>query len=206
MASLRALVVERLMLYHRSLSDLDPEGLSQAVTSTQLGESTDIDPTQVRKDLASIGLRGKGRVGFDATEVFHRIRQVLGFDRTHPAITVGAGHLGGALAAYTGFAQYGLRVVAAFDIDPARIGKEIAGCPVKPIEAMPDYIVQHSIRLAIITTPAAVAQRVVDDAVEAGVAAVWNFAPVPIDVPPDVYLRNEHISLGFAQIAHHLVG
>lgn len=204
MDHLRRLVVERLMLYHRLLSEEKERGMPETITSAEIAETLDIDPTQVRKDLAAIGLRGKGRVGFDAGEVFAGIRRALGFDQTHLAILVGAGHLGGALVAYRGFARYGLRIVAAFDEDPAKIGQEIAGCPIRHIKTMDEFVVRHQIRLAILATPAAVAQQVVNRLVRAGVRAIWNFAPTHLKVPPDVCLRDEHISLGFAQVAHYL--
>lgn len=204
MVHLSTLVLERLMLYHRFLTDRwDPEDPG-AVTSSEIGAVIDVDPTQVRKDLAAIGLRGKGRVGFDALETVRAIRKVLGFDQTHLAVLVGAGHLGGALAAYRGFAQYGLRIVAAFDTDPNKIGEEIAGCPIRHLDSVDEFVDRHHIRLAIITVPASAAQEVCDRLVTAGIQAVWNFAPVRLAVPTGTCLRNEHLSLGFAEVAYHL--
>lgn len=200
----RRLVLERLMLYHRFLTEEHERTGSPTVTSAEIAESLDIDPTQVRKDFGAIGLRGKGRVGFDAADAIAAIRQVLGFDQTHLAILVGVGHLGGALLAYEGFARYGLRVVAAFDTDADKVGQEIAGCPVRAAKGMRDFVLRHQIRLAIIATPAPVAQKVADRLVAAGVQAIWNFAPVRLTVPGRVCLRNEHISLGLAELAHHL--
>jgi redox-sensing transcriptional repressor len=194
------------MLYHRFLADPKRRRTADTVTSAELAEAFEIDPTQVRKDLGAIGLRGRGRVGFDAAEAFRTIHSVLGFDNTHQGIVVGAGHLGGALIAYTGFARYGLRIVAAFDRDPERIGREIAGCPVLGTRAMPGFIARHGIRLGILTTPADVSQDVCDRLVKAGVTAIWNFSPVRLTVPPGICVWNEHISLGLAQIAHHLSG
>jgi redox-sensing transcriptional repressor len=192
------------MLYHRFLADPKRRTSPDTVTSAEMAEAFDIDPTQVRKDLGAIGLRGRGRVGFPAEEAFARIHKVLGFDRTHLCIVVGAGHLGGALMAYSGFAQYGLRVVAAFDRDPEKIGKEIAGCQVRHPRSMRAFIVRHRIRLALLATPADAAQAACDRLVAAGITAIWNFAPVRLTVPRGVCVRNEHISLGLSQIAHHL--
>lgn len=204
MTRLSPLVLERLMLYHRFLTqEWDSEGPG-AVTSREIAEAFEIDPTQVRKDLGAIGLRGKGRVGFAAHEAVEAIRGVLGFDQTHLAILVGAGHLGGALAAYRRFANYGLRFVAAFDTDPSKVGMEIAGCPVRSMDDMKQFIVRHQIRLAVVTTPSKAAQEVVDQLVGAGIEAIWNFAPARISVPDSVTVRTEHISLGFAELGYHL--
>ena len=206
MADYSTLVLERLMHYHRFLTEhWKPEHEdAHAVTSSEIANALDVDPTQVRKDLGAIGLRGKGRVGFDAADTIRAIRRELGFDRTHLAILLGAGHLGGALAAYGGFAKYGVRVVAAFDRDPDKVGNEIAGCPIRHIDEMEDFIRQHQIRLAVVATPAEAAQDVVDRLAKVGVDAIWNFAPADLEVPDGVFLRTEHISLGLAEVAHYL--
>ncbi|MCG6955867.1 MAG: redox-sensing transcriptional repressor Rex [Gemmatimonadetes bacterium] len=204
MEHLRPLVLERLMLYHRYLAEARSRRALTNVTSAQIAEALDIDPTQVRKDLGSIGLRGRGRVGFDAAAVADAVRHVLGFDRTNLAIVVGAGHLGGALIAYGGFARYGLRIVAAFDSDPAKTGKELAGCPIRHTRGMRAFITKYRIRLAILATPAEGAQKVADRLVSAGIKAIWNFAPTRLALPKGVAVRDEHISLGLAQLAHYL--
>ena len=198
------LVLERLMRYHRFLTEGRGRGAAPTVTSAQIAQALDIDPTQVRKDLGAIGLRGTGRVGFDAADVVHRVREVLAFDRIHLAILVGAGHLGGALMAYVGFARYGLRIVAAFDSDDAKTGQEIAGCTVRPSRGMRAFIQRHRIRLAILTVPAPAAQKVTDRLVDAGITAIWNFSPARLVVPKRVFVRNEHISLGLSELAFHL--
>jgi len=198
------LVLERLMRYHRFLAETRARKAPPTVTSAEIAKALDIDPTQVRKDLGAIGLRGTGRVGFDAGDVVHRIREYLAFDRTHLAILVGAGHLGGALMAYTGFARYGLRVVAAFDADQSKTGQVIAGCTVRSTKGMRAFIQRHRIRLAVLATPASVSQKVADRLVAAGITAIWNFSPIRLTVPHGVFVRNEHISLGLAELAFHL--
>ena len=201
---LRRLVLERLMRYYRFLSELTARKSVVAVTSAQIAEALDIDPTQVRKDFGAIGLQGMGRVGYDVCEVCSAIRVVLGFDQTYEAVLVGAGHLGGALLAYPAFHGYGLRIVAAFDNDKRKIGGKIAGCPIKPMRVMKPFIKSHLIRLAILTTPAEVSQKLTDRLLSAGVKAIWNFTPTWLSVPSDVLVRDEHISIGLAEIAHHL--
>jgi redox-sensing transcriptional repressor len=198
------LVLERLMRYHRFLAETRARNAPPTVTSAEIAAALDIDPTQVRKDLGAIGLRGTGRVGFGADDVVHRIREFLAFDRTHLAILVGAGHLGGALMAYTGFARYGLRIVAAFDADKTKTGQVIAGCTVRNMKGMRAFVQRHRIRLAVVTTPASVSQKVADRLVAAGVTAIWNFSPIRLTVPHGVFVRNEHISLGLSELAFHL--
>jgi len=145
-----------------------------------------------------------GHVGFDIWEVCRAIRIALGFDQTYEAVLVGAGNLGGALLAYSGFDRYGLRVVAAFDNDKLRIGGQIAGYTIKPMRAMNPFIKSRMIRLAILTTPVDVSQKLTDRLVSAGVKAIWNFTPTRLTVPSDVLVRDEYISIGLAEIAYHL--
>ncbi len=204
LARLRKPVLERLMRYYHFLVELTAGDPVKTVTSAQIAKRLDIDPTQVRKDFSAIGLVGIGRVGFDIRAVCSMIRVVLGFDRDYEAVLVGTGHLGTALLAYSGFARYGLRIVAAFDNDQDRVGGEIADCTIRSTMLMKSCIEKNNIRLAILTTPAEVSQGLADRLVSAGIKAIWNFSPTRLTVPPDVLVRNEHISVGLSEIAHHL--
>lgn len=201
---LKRVVLERLMRYYRYLSDTTAKAPIQTITSAQIAEALDIDATQVRKDFSAIGLLGIGRVGFDVCEVCRAVRVTLGFEQRYEAVLIGAGHLGGALLAYKGFATYGLHIVAAFDSDPARVGTEIAGHVVRPMKGLKPFIERRGIRLAILTTPGRVSQRLADRLVPYGIDAVWNFSPTRLTVPSGVLVRNAHISLGLSEIAYHL--
>lgn len=192
------------MGYYRFLSELTARKRVNTVTSAQISEALDIDATQVRKDLSAIGLQGMGRVGFDTCEVCRAIRVTLGFDQQFETVLIGTGHLGVALLTYSGFDRYGLHIMAAFDSDPHKIGRKIAGYTVKSTRIMKPFIRRHKIRLAILTTPAEVSQKLTDRLVSVGVEAIWNFTPSRLVVPPGVLLRSEHISMGLSQIAYHL--
>jgi len=204
LARLRRLVLERLMRYYRFLAESTAGKPLQTVTSAQIAEALDIDPTQVRKDFGAIGLLGIGRVGFEVCEICRAIRVALGFERRYEAVLIGTGHLGGALLAYTGFERYGLHIVAAFDNDKRRVGRKIAGCTIKPTSAMKLFINRRQIRLAILATPGEVSQKLTDRLVSAGVEAIWNFTPIRLTVPSGVLVRDEHISVGLSEIAYRL--
>lgn len=204
MEPLRRVVLERLIRYYRYLSELTSKRTVETVTSAQLGAALDIDPTQVRKDFGAIGLMGISRVGYEVCEVCRAIRNVFGFNRPYSSVLVGTGHLGSALLQYKGFSRYGLRIVAAFDNDPEKVGTEIAGIPVHSTRSLKSYIKNHQIRMAIITTPVSVSQEITDRLADAGVKAIWNFSPTRLHAPEDILIRNEHISLGLAQVAYHL--
>jgi redox-sensing transcriptional repressor len=204
LAALKRLVLERLMRYYRFLSESTARKATPTVTSAEIAQAVDVDATQVRKDFAAIGILGMGHVGFDVCEVCRATRVALGFDQVYDAVLIGTGHLGGALLAYPGFAKYGLEIVAAFDHDKRRIGRQIAGCTVKPVATLRSFVKRRGIRVAILTTPVEVAQELTDLLVAAGVTAIWNFTPTHLAAPADVLVRNEHISRGLSEIAHHL--
>lgn len=204
MEPLRPVVLERLIRYYRYLSEVTARKNVDTITSAQLGTVLDIDPTQVRKDFGAIGLMGISRVGYEVCEVCRAIRLVFGFDDPFPAILVGAGHLGNALLSYPGFTRYGLKIVAAFDNDPKKKGTSITDVKVQDTRSMKPFIRKHGIRMAILTTPVSVSQTITDRLVASGIKAIWNFSPTRLSTPEDVLIRNEHISLGLAQVAYHL--
>jgi len=172
---LRPVVLERLMRYYRYLSEVTARRNIDTITSAQLGAVLQIDPTQVRKDFGAIGLMGISRVGYEVCEVCRAIRMVFGFDKPYSAILVGAGHLGTALLNYPGFVRYGLRIVAAFDSDAKRVGRTIAGVPVKSSRSMKPFVRRNEIKMAVLTTPVRVSQTITDRLVASGVKAIWNF-------------------------------
>ncbi len=199
---LRRAHVERLMHYYHLIQPLSAE--SESVSSSLIAELLEMDDTLVRKDLAAIGVRGCPRVGYACGEVLDAIRKTLGFEEAYKAVLVGAGRLGGAIAAYPGFGNYGLTVVAVLDVDPAKVGGTVGGRPVQLLDALPEVLARHAPSLAILTVPAEEAQAVAERLVEAGIRAIWNFAPVQLAVPPEVHVRHEHLSTGFAELAYHL--
>ncbi len=204
MEPLRPVVLERLIRYYRLLWEVPTRKSTDTITSAQVGSVLDIDPTQVRKDFGAIGLVGISRVGYEVWEVCRAIRLVFGFDLPYPAILVGAGHLGKAILSYPGFARYGLRIVAAFDNNPKKVGAAINGVRVRGIRTMKPFVRKQGIRMAILTTPVSVSQIITDRLVSAGTKAIWNFSPTRLSAPEEVLIRNEHISLGLAQLAYHL--
>lgn len=204
MARLRRVVLERLIRYYRYLAELTARRPLDTITSAQLGRTLDVDPSQVRKDFAAVGLAGVSRVGYDVCEVCRTIRTVLGFDETYGAVLIGTGHLGGALLNYGGFERYGLRIVGAFDSDPDKIGQTEGEHTILSVHDLRAFIAEHEVPVAILTTPAEVSQGLADLVVLGGVRAIWNFSPTRVMVPEDVLVRNEHISVGLAEISFHL--
>ena len=196
--------LERLLLYYHFIHDHLGSHSGQTVSSARIAELLYMDDAQVRKDLAAIGVKGHPHVGFDINQVLETIRRKLGFNAKTRAVVIGAGRLGGAVASYDEFVDYGLEIVALFDNNPQKIGLLIGRHVVQPAQQMEAIIQQHEVELGIITTPAGAAQGLADRFVRAGVPAIWNFAPVHLVVPPGVMVRHEHLAVGLAELSYHL--
>jgi redox-sensing transcriptional repressor len=198
--------VRRLSLYLRELEALHRKD-RQTIASRELGNLLGLTDAQVRKDLAYFGQFGHPGVGYRVTELIAHIRSILGTDRTWRTLLVGAGHLGTALLSYRGFTSKGFQIVAAFDSDPAKIGR-VAGTPpgleLLPLEKLEATIAEKNIQMAILCVPADAAQQVADRLVAAGIKGILNFAPQTLNVPEDVSLASVDLALRLEQLAFHI--
>jgi redox-sensing transcriptional repressor len=196
--------LERLVHYFHLVNDRCGRDGSDYLSSRELAASLQTDEAQVRRDLASIGVRGAPRKGFRHCEVLDAIQGVLGLDQHLPAILVGAGHLGTAIANYSEFERYGMHLEAVFDNSLSKQGQTVGKHEVLPLGRLEAETRRLKAKLAIITVPEPAAQQVTDMAVAAGVLAIWNFAPTSLKVPKEVFVRNERISAGLGVIAYRL--
>ncbi|HEY0308700.1 MAG TPA: redox-sensing transcriptional repressor Rex [Acidobacteriaceae bacterium] len=192
--------LRRLPQYHYYLLELEAKGISR-VSCTMIGRDLSCVPVQVRKDLQYTGITGKPKTGYSVTELIQAIETFLGWNRVNEAFLVGVGNLGTAILGHERFSKYGLRIVAAFDTDPGKIGKRVHGKVVLPLAKLGNLAQRISIHLGIITTPAEVAQSVVDEMVGAGIQAIWNFAPVRLKVPEHIYVHNEDLYASLASLS-----
>ena len=195
--------LERLPVYYRLLLQCREAGM-QYVSSGQLGQRAGIDSAQVRKDLNHIWSDGRPGLGYEVDRLVTCLADSLGLHNTTDAVLVGAGRLGTALAGYPGFASYGLDIVAVFDSDPRKIGGILCGRPILSVEKLADLIERLGTRMGIIAVPAEFAQAVADTMVSAGVEAIWNFAPVSLQVPEGVLVRSEDLAAGLATLSYYL--
>jgi redox-sensing transcriptional repressor len=195
--------LKRLPLYHRLLKDLLATGQA-SVSCTDIGAELKLDPTQVRKDLEAAGLTGRPRIGYEVAAVVDGIEEFLGWKKVNEAFLVGAGSMGSALLGYRKFEECGLKIVAAFDSDPAKVGKQIHGKHVLPLEKLSDLAQRMHVLIGIITVPATQAQAVADVLVEGGVRAIWNFAPVRLRLPENIIVHNEDLYCSLASLSQKL--
>lgn len=183
------IVIRRLPLYARSLRYLLQEGI-QSVSSQELGERINVTAAQIRKDLSYFGEFGKQGIGYDVEKLLNHIDHILGLTREWAMVVVGVGHLGQAVAGYEGFRSKGIRIVGIFDSDPSKVGQSFAGLQVMPDEKIPLIVRDRRVKIAIITVPAPRAQEVADMLIAAGVRAILNYAPVILQVPQGVWVRD----------------
>lgn len=196
--------IERLPLYYRCLDKMDTFEDVDVVSSKDLGGKLDIPSTQVRKDLSYYGEFGRRGVGYNVSDLKRSVGKILGVDRTWKSILVGAGNLGRALVNYGSFSMMGLEISHVFDNDLSKIGNLINDRKVESIQNMEDIVQKEDIKLGIISVPADAAQEVADLMVEAGIKAIWNFAPTRLYVPDSISVKNEDLAVGIVSLIYHL--
>ncbi|MBI3839859.1 MAG: redox-sensing transcriptional repressor Rex [Planctomycetia bacterium] len=197
-------VVSRLSLYLRELQHLVRDG-HQRTSSSQLGRLLGFSDAQVRKDLAYFGHFGHPGIGYRCDDLIKAIRKILGTDRDWPVAMVGTGNLGRALLGYKGFSHQGFRIVAAFDIDPQRIGATIEGVRVFHLDRLVEVAAENKIKLGMIAVPAPAAQAVADRLVAAGIEGIVNFAPVTISLPDNVRHVGVDLAIELEQLSFSVV-
>jgi len=186
--------------YHHYLMELESTGVRQ-VSCSMIGRDLNLVPVQVRKDLQYTGIVGKPKTGYAIRALLEAIESFLGWNNVNEAFLVGAGNLGTALLGHERFSSFGLRIVSAFDTDPAKIGTRLYDKAVLPLDRLVELAPRMGIHLGIITTPAEAAQHVVDLMVKAGILAIWNFTPCRLRVPGHIFVHNEDLYSSLASLS-----
>ncbi len=192
----------RLPVYLRALYALADHGVA-TVSSEELAAAAGVNSAKLRKDLSHLGSYGTRGVGYDVDYLVYQVSRELGLTQDWPVLIVGAGNLGRALANYGGFASRGFRIAALADADPDVVGTVIARHTVRSAADIEDVIERFDVSIGVIATPAAVAQKVCDRLVAAGVTSILNFAPVVLNVPSGVDVRKVDLSIELQILAFH---
>ncbi len=192
MSGISHATVSRLPRYLQLLEEL--KGAQETVSSDDLAVAAGVNAANVRRDLSDLGFQGTRGVGYSVTSLGDRIRRELGIESRRLVAIIGAGNLGTALARYDGLAKRGFDVAAIYDNDPDRVGRSIGDVPIQPMEAMPMDCKVGCFDLAIVAVPANAAQSVTDLLVKEGVRSILNFAPVRVNVPEGVAVRQVDLS------------
>jgi len=164
------------------------------ISAPTIGKDLGCDPTQVVKDLSATGIKGKPRVGYNTYELIGALEEFLGYNRINEAFLIGAGNLGSALMSYQENQGLGLRILAAFDMDASKIGKNIGGIHVFEYKKLFSLADRLNVKIGIITTPSQVAQGIAEDLVDCGVKAIWNFTSASLVLPGEIIVQNTSIS------------
>ncbi len=195
--------LERLATYLRYLIDLEASDV-ETISSTDVEKQTGINAAQFRKDLSYFGEFGKPGVGYNVVELQARIAKILKIDQMQPILVIGAGNLGSALIGYPGLREHKFHIAAAFDSDPAKIGRPQGDLVIQNEADLPRMNQAIGARIAILCVPAHAAQVAADEAIAAGVRLILNFAPLILRVPERVVVRNVSFLQELAVLSYHL--
>ncbi len=196
--------LERYPVYLKYFKELQSQGV-EYVSSPKIGQRLGYSEEQVRKDLQGVCLSaGTPKKGRLVVQLIDDLETFLGYRDALSAIVIGCGHLGGALMNFPPFGEMGLKILAGFDNDPARIGTSIAGKEIYDVARLHDLMPDLQAKVAIIAVPASSAQAVVDQAICCGAKGIWNFAPTHIDVPEGVALESVNLDSSLAVLSHRL--
>lgn len=197
-------VIRRLPRYYRYLGELLEQGVER-ISSGELSDLMHVTASQIRQDLNNFGGFGQQGYGYNIASLHEEIGNILGVNKTHNIIIIGAGNLGQALANYAKFERVGFKVVALFDVDETLKGSYVRDIPVHMMDELEDYISKNDVSIATLTIPKREAESIAEKLVECGIKAIWNFAHVDLDfVGKDVVVENVHLSDSLMQLSYNI--
>lgn len=181
--------LRRLPWYLSNIKLMKDRG-EEYVSSTQISKEINIDASQIAKDLSYVDIAGRTRVGYEIDALIDVLEDFLGFTNMHKAFLFGVGSLGGALLRDSGLNHFGLEIVAAFDVNPELIGKDINGIPIFHSDEFISKMKEYDVNIGVLTVPISIAQEITDKMIDGGIRAVWNFTPFRIRVPENIVVQN----------------
>lgn len=198
-------VIKRLPRYYRYLGELIENGVER-ISSNELSNRMKVTASQIRQDLNNFGGFGQQGYGYNVRYLYGEIGKLLGLDRIHTLVIIGAGRLGQALANYVKFEKRGFKIIGIFDTNPELMGKTVRGIKIQLIDQLPEYLQNNIVEMAALTVPRESALEVADILVENGVKAIWNFAHVDLNLtlPKDVIVENVHLSESLMRLSYRL--
>lgn len=186
-------VIKRLPKYHRYLGNLMRNDVDR-ISSKELSEKIGFTASQIRQDLNCFGDFGQQGYGYNVSELYSQMCNILGLTKVYKTVIIGAGNIGQAISNYIGFEKLGFELRAIFDINPKLIGISIRDIEIRDIDYLGDYLRENGIDIGIICVPSNNGQKVCNILIKNGVKGIWNFAPVDLIVPEDVKVENVHLS------------
>ena len=190
-------LLKRLPVYLHYIKTL-PEH-TENISATRMAKDLGLGDVMVRKDLAKVSNGGRRKLGYVREDLIVDIEKFLDFNSTTDAIVIGAGKLGQALLDYCGFEASGLHIVAGFDLHTSKKYTN-GGKPIYPMTKLAQFCEDNQVAIAIITVPAESAQNVCDELVDCGIRAIWNFAPVHLNVPERIVVQSENLAVSLTAL------
>ena len=201
--SISKAVIKRLPRYYRYLGELIEEGIER-ISSNELSAKMRVTASQIRQDLNNFGGFGQQGYGYNVPYLYEEIGKILGLDKTHHMIIIGAGNLGQALANYVKFEKRGFKIVGVFDINPVLKGISIRGNGIRMMSELPEFLQKEDVQIAALTVPKSSAAEIAELLVQNGIKASWNFAHLDLNVPKDVIVENVHLSESLMRLSYNL--
>lgn len=196
-------VIGRLPRYFRYLGELRDRGVER-ISSQDLSELMKVTASQIRQDFNNFGGFGQQGYGYNVEYLYKEIGKILGLDKTHKFVIIGAGNLGQALGGYINFERRGFIFSGIFDKNPALIGKEVRGIKVQSMEHLDTFIRENDIDIAVLTLPKTGAEDVAKRLANGGIKAIWNFAHVDLNLSEDIQVENVHLSDSLMKLSYNL--
>ncbi len=196
-------VISRLPRYLRYLGELKDSNIER-ISSQELSELMNVTASQIRQDFNNFGGFGQQGYGYKVNFLYDEIAKILGINKTHHLIIVGAGNLGQALANYMNFERRGFHFTGIFDSNEALYGKKIRDMYVQPMENLKNFVKDNAIDIVVLTIPKTGAVKVAEELVSYGVKAFWNFAHVDLNVPEDIVVENVHLSDSLMKLSYNI--
>ena len=196
-------VIARLPRYYRYLGDLLESGVER-ISSNDLSKKMHVTASQIRQDLNNFGGFGQQGYGYNVKYLYTEIGKILGLNKTHNFIIIGAGNLGQALANYASFERSGFVLKSLFDVNPRLEGVTIRGIPVRMMDELVDFLQNNEIEIAALTIPKSKAVEVCDILIENGIRAIWNFAHMDLNLPKNVIVESVHLSDSLMQLSYNI--
>lgn len=197
-------VIRRMPRYYRYLGELIDQGVER-ISSNELSQRMKVTASQIRQDLNNFGGFGQQGYGYNVKYLYSEIGKILGLDRQHNIIVIGAGNLGQALANYVNFEKRGFLITALFDVNPTLAGVSVRGIEIHLMDELEDYIKNNKVDIAALTVPKTKAEECANRLVDLGIKAIWNFAHLDLELPEDVVVENVHLSDSLMQLSYNIV-
>ena len=199
--SISKAVIGRLPRYYRYLGEIMESGVER-ISSGELSKKMNVTASQIRQDLNNFGGFGQQGYGYNVKYLYVEIGKILGVDKQHNMIIIGAGNLGRALANYANFEKRGFVLIGLFDKNPKLIGKKVRGIAVQSMKNLEEFAKNNKIDIATLAIPKAEAVKVAEKLAECGVSAIWNFAHTDLNLPKNIVVENVHLSESLMRLSY----